>query len=135
MYLLYISFIILYSVTNTLSHLNWKNITWSTLLEILMLQNIIMKRYARLGSIRRIASFVTSITVQVVIEVWPQWKGHLLFSLACSHSDFDGPYHVTSRAWPQPHKKTRASRSTCTPRKHYCEMTDNTNAHVASCTV
>ena len=25
---------------------------------------------------------------------------------------------------------TRASRSTCTPRKHYCEMTDNTNAHV-----
>ena len=30
---------------------------------------------------------------------------------------------------------TRASRSTCTPRKHYCEMTDNTNiAHVASCT-
>ena len=26
---------------------------------------------------------------------------------------------------------TRASRSTCTPRKHYCEMTDNTNAHVA----
>ena len=34
-------------------------------------------------------------------------------------------------------KKTRASRSTCTPRKYYlnrCEMTDNTNAHVASCT-
>ena len=31
-------------------------------------------------------------------------------------------------------KQTRASRSTCTPRKHYCEMTDNTNAHVASCT-
>ena len=29
---------------------------------------------------------------------------------------------------------TRASRSTCTPRKHYCEMTDNTNVHVASCT-
>ena len=32
------------------------------------------------------------------------------------------------------HGGTRASRSTCTPRKHYCEMTDNTNAHVASCT-
>ena len=30
--------------------------------------------------------------------------------------------------------ETRASRSTCTLRKHYCEMTDNTNAHVASCT-
>ena len=27
--------------------------------------------------------------------------------------------------------KTRASRSTCTPRKHQCEMTDNINAHVA----
>ena len=26
---------------------------------------------------------------------------------------------------------TRASRSTCTPRKHQCEMTDNINAHVA----
>ena len=34
------------------------------------------------------------------------------------------------------HDWTKASRSTyaCTPRKHYCEMTDNTNAHVASCT-
>ena len=43
--------------------------------------------------------------------------------------------HVMVKNYDTITKKTRASRSTCTPRKHYCEMTDNTNiAHVASCT-
>ena len=49
-------------------------------------------------------------------------------------------FRKISKLKPRPKKKlaqpghpsitysTRASRSTCTPRKHYCEMTDNTNA-------